>query len=130
MGKINVGLIVCLGLSTFYFIRESSNAKYTNTWLQSENRLLKDDNHALRDLVITKATAKTYEDGITDTLVRLNGPHGQEFAASYVAGYHAAMGDQKESQKILEKKEPPKVDDPKTPPAEKIGLNMRKEPLQ
>jgi len=121
MGKINVGLIVCLGLSTFYFMRQSANHETTNTWLMSENRCLSDDNHALRDIIVQKATAKTYEDGITDALVRLNGPHGQTYSSTYVTGYHAAMADAQASAALNEKPAIEQGDNPKKPETDKVS---------
>lgn len=114
MGKINIAAIACLSLTTCYFMWENKNSKQTITWMSAENRMLKDDNHALRDIVLAKANERTYQEGITDALVRMAGPNGKEFAESYVSGYHAAMNQQ---QKI----DLDKIDAPKNPETEKIS---------
>lgn len=94
---IPVMSVIVVAVSGFlvYRVQGENNAMKINVVLhESENRLLKDQIH---DLEHKMQSARTYEEGLTDGLMRSNN-------RGYTDGYHAAMNQVAEQQQQNEKK--------------------------
>lgn len=101
------GLALCGIAGAVYFrVQGENNAlKMSNMLYQSENRLLKDQ---LSETEFKMQSARTYEEGLTDGLMRSNN-------RGYTDGYHAAMNQVAEEKIATEDKKKSSI-----PPA-KIG---------
>lgn len=113
MSKINFVAILCLSLACFYLVRERAIEKSINVSLELQNKLLKDDNNAVREMLSYQTSRRTYEDGVTDTMVRLSGSDAKQQADNYINGYHAAMNDVAAAKPRELKPEPNQGDFPK-----------------
>jgi flagellar biosynthesis/type III secretory pathway protein FliH len=92
-----IGLALCVFAGAVYHrVQGENNAlKLENVLYQSENRLLKDE-------LSEKKSARTYEEGLTDGLMRANN-------RGYTDGYHAAMSQVSEEKQAAEDKKAAKA---------------------
>lgn len=91
-----IGLALCVLSGAVYFrVQGDNNAlKLENVIYQSENRLLKEQ---LSETEFKARSARTYDEGLTDGLVRSNN-------RGYTDGYHAAMSQVSEEKQTAEDK--------------------------
>lgn len=86
-----LGLVLSAGFN-FYQIGITNALRIEEKHLNSENRLLKDQ---VNDLSTQILTGRTYEEGLTDGLMRSKN-------IGYVDGYHSAMAQVTEERYMLE----------------------------
>lgn len=114
----------CLVVWAFYLVWENANQERRYADLEMQNRLLSGDNAILQSELLKKSMDRTYQDGVTDAMVRLSDPNSSRFQAeAYVDGYHAAVHDAQRSKLAMvvepEKPQPVRVAAPPTPSSTK-----------